>query len=157
MGSGKSSVAVEISKYTNYKLIEVDELIIKNSNFESINEIFKNKGEPYFRTLEASAMKEASNSLNSIISCGGGAVTNPDTMHLLEKNSKVIYLKTDFEEINNRIGHMKDRPLFKDIDSAKELFYIREKLYQKYANLVIETNTKSIKEVSKEIIKRLSI
>lgn len=157
MGSGKSSVAISLSKTINYKLIEIDELIIKNSGYNSINEIFKNKDEAYFRSLEASVLEEASKSLNSVISCGGGAVINSTTMALLEVNSKIIYLRTSFEEINKRIGHMKDRPLFKDINSAKELFNVREKLYEKYANFIVDTNEKSIEEVSKEIIKRLSI
>ena len=51
MGSGKSSIGNLVSKKLNLPFIDIDSLVIKNTGM-SIPEIFKEKGEVYFRNLE---------------------------------------------------------------------------------------------------------
>ena len=50
MGSGKSSVGKLLAKKINYNFIDTDLLIEKEEN-KSINQIFAENGEEYFRCL----------------------------------------------------------------------------------------------------------
>ena len=51
MGSGKSYIGYLISKKLNLTFIDIDNLIEKERGI-TISEIFKTKGEHYFRNLE---------------------------------------------------------------------------------------------------------
>ena len=60
MGSGKSSVGRLLANKINYNFIDTD-LLIENEENKSINQIFIENGEEYFRKLEK---KITLNSLN---------------------------------------------------------------------------------------------
>ena len=103
MGSGKTTIGKILSEQTGISAIDLDNFI-ENKENESISEIFKTKGEQYFRIVEANAIKELAQTTSSqILSLGGGAFENEQTRELLLKNSTVIYLETTPEEIFRRI------------------------------------------------------
>lgn len=156
MGAGKTTVAQALSKKLKIKLIEMDDLILKKSKRKSINEIFTMDGERRFRELEIETAKKLINKDNVVISTGGGVVINKIILDYLKENGKVIFLKTSFFEILKRLKHASDRPLFKDKKLAKKLFNFRQKLYEEYADLIVKTDKKSVKEVTNEIIENIS-
>lgn len=103
MGSGKTTIGKILSEQTGISAIDLDNFI-ENKENKSISEIFKTKGEQYFRTVEANTIKELTQTTSSqILSLGGGAFENEQTRELLLKNSTVIYLETTPEEIFKRI------------------------------------------------------
>lgn len=158
MGSGKSSVAKEISSLLNYELLEIDELIVENSSYKSIPEIFSEKGEKHFRDLESSALESVSQKDNSIVSCGGGVIGRESNIEFIKSNnSTVVFLDASFETIKKRIENLGGRPLFEDLSSAKELYDTRLKKYESISDLKINTDNKSIVDVSKEVIKKLGL
>ncbi|MDM8534283.1 shikimate kinase, partial [Clostridiaceae bacterium HSG29] len=71
MGSGKSTVGKIISEELNYCFFDGDDYIVENSEFNSIEQIFKDKGENYFRKLETEKFKELTVKDNCIIATGG--------------------------------------------------------------------------------------
>lgn len=151
MGSGKTTVGNLLAKKLNLEVIEMDELIIKQEG-KSINNIFSQDGEIKFRELETQIAKDLDIKNNVVISTGGGVVTNKKNIDYLKKNGKIIFLKTSFTEIEKRLKNVKDRPLFKDKKKAKELFIFRQSLYEEYADLIVNTNGRSVEEVTYEII-----
>lgn len=158
MGSGKSSVAKELCKSINFELLEVDELIVEKSNFESVVEIFKEKGEDFFRDLETKVLESVNKRDNVIISCGGGVIVRDINLKILKaKNSTIVFLDTSFESVRERIENLGGRPLFKDLINAKELYKSRLQKYEKFSDIKINTDNKSISKVAKEIIKKLSL
>ena len=98
-GSGKSSVGKVLAEKYHLKFIDIDEQIVLNEK-KSINEIFSENGENYFRALEVQTIKNIFEPENLVISLGGGAFENDRTRNFLLNNSTVIYLQTSPETIS---------------------------------------------------------
>lgn len=152
-GSGKTSVSkVLAAKMKKFSLADID-TIIENQENCSINEIFKNKGENYFRILEKCIIKKTAKNPNQIISIGGGAFETSESILNLKKNSVIFYLVADVDTLFNRLSNDTTRPLLQTQNSKRtieNLLQKREKNYLK-ADFYIDVNNKSIEEISAEI------
>lgn len=146
MGCGKTTISQELSKISGLSLIDTDEFISKNENMK-ISEIFKNKGEPYFRNLEIECAKKLANLENYIISVGGGFVINNENVDILSKNSVFIFLDIDFNEIQKRISNDPSRPLSNE-DTLKELFNTRYSIYNDINSIKITKNSTPLEMVT---------
>lgn len=152
MGSGKTSVAKGLAQDLNSRFIDMDEIILDSSGMNSINEIFEKKGEVAFRKNELVIAQKLTDEDNIVISTGGGVVGNEQTMTSLIKNGQVVYLKTSFEMAAKRVSQKEILPpLFVDIEKAKQLFEEREPLYEKYADVIIDTDSTPLSEVLAQI------
>lgn len=156
MGAGKSSVAKKLGEKLNLKVVEMDDLIMKKTG-KSIREIFHDEGEAKFRELEIETANMLRNSDNVIISTGGGVVINKVNIDNLKENGKIIFLRTSFLEIKKRLKNINDRPLFKNKQSAEKLFVFRQNLYKEYADLIVDTDNRTIEEIVNNLQARLSI
>ncbi|MBD3238027.1 MAG: shikimate kinase [Candidatus Moranbacteria bacterium] len=155
MGAGKTETAKILGEILDYQIKETDEEIIKASEFETIKEIFNHIKELGFRKLETRVIEQLSDQNQIIISTGGGAVMNQINMLNLNKNSIIIYLKTEFETLKKRVAQDYERPLFQDPNKAKKLFKLREPVYEYYAQYIIKTDDLVPKQVAEQIIKKI--
>ena len=153
MGVGKSTIGKILAKKLDYNFIDVDKLIEKKEN-SSINLIFKNSGESYFRKIESEITLAALKKDNSVISLGGGAFIN----NLIRKNVKKLsisfWLDTPINELVKRLKKNKKRPLLfrKNIEeTVKKIYFERKKIYNK-ADHRIKCNYKVSSEIAKKII-----
>jgi len=156
MGSGKTAVGWELSRLLNMKLIDVDTEIEKSEKI-TINEIFKQFGEPRFREIETEMIRKLSESKNAIISTGGGAVLKQENMDILRKNGVIICLTALPETILQRTSNNNDRPLLQvenPLEKIKELLNFRKPFYQK-ADVMIDTEGKSPLQIAEEIIEKV--
>lgn len=154
MGTGKTSVGRGLARGLNLKFIDTDDLIEKEAGI-CINEIFARFGEAYFRRLESKVINEVSSDENMIIATGGGAVSNPTNLLALKKNGTLICLTASIDVILSRIGSGDERPLISEGDKKEtisNLLKVRELFYKK-ADFIVDTTTKSIKEVVEEVLK----
>lgn len=157
MGTGKSTIGKELSKQLTMDFIDIDEEIEKKENM-AIREIFNKYGEQHFREIENNMVKLISKVENTVISCGGGVVLNPDNIEFLKNNGKIILLEASSEEILQRIKEDSNRPLLKgnmSLDHINEILEKRHLLYKNAADTVINTDKKEIKEICSEIISGL--
>lgn len=154
MGSGKTTVANILAKKLNLSVIEMDKLILKKSGRDSIPEIFSLETEEHFRDLETKVAKETSKLNNVIVSTGGGVVMKERNRQFFKKGT-VIFLKTSFETLKNRLSGDNTHPLFKDKIKAKKLFNLRKNIYEKWAEHIILTDKKSISQVVNNLLKYL--
>lgn len=154
MGSGKTTIGKILSEKTGFSAIDIDNLIEQQEK-SCISEIFNTKGEQYFRTIEANAIKELAQTTSSqILSLGGGAFENEQTRELLLKNSTVIYLETTPEEIFKRIQKTNNRPLLKNkmtIEKISEIIAKRKNNYN-LAHHKILTDGKTPSKIAEEIL-----
>ena len=156
MGSGKTAVGRELSRLLDMKLIDVDTEVEKSKKI-TINEIFKQVGEPRFREIETEMIRKLSESKNAIISTGGGAVLKQGNMDILRKNGVIVCLTASPETILQRTSNNNDRPLLQvenPIERINELLNFREPFYQK-ADFMIDTEGKNPLQIAVEIIEKV--
>ena len=154
MGSGKSTVGALIARRLSIAYYETDQLIEKDVKM-SISDIFRHRGEIFFREQEIAMAKKLSVENSCLISTGGGIVQNKIAIDYMKMNrGVVIYLATTWDEIISRIQYDKadQRPLFQDIDKARSLYHLRLPLYEAYADYVIHTDHKNPSEIGAEAI-----
>ncbi|HCK88629.1 MAG TPA: shikimate kinase [Erysipelotrichaceae bacterium] len=133
--SGKTTFAALLSRETGIPAAEMDDEIISMLG-TSIRECFETKGEAYFRRLETEAAKILSEGERKIISCGGGAVTVPETMRILSEHGEIYWLKRDLE----KLFPTDSRPLSASAEALKQRYEERLPLYQKYCDVIIDNN-----------------
>lgn len=153
MGCGKSTVGKILADKLTAEHLEIDAIIETQEN-SKISEIFKIKGEAYFRQLEQKIIAENFKPENQIISLGGGAYENPQTREFLLKNSNVFYLKTSPQVIFDRIKNDTTRPLLCDnmtVENITNILIKREKNYQS-ATYTIDTDNKNLEQIVNEIV-----
>jgi len=131
-GCGKSLIGKMLSKALGKPLIDVDRYIAER--YGNIEEIFKNKGEEYFRRVETEIIKEVSKESGKIISTGGGCVTREENYPLLHQNGIIIWLKRDITTLPTE-----GRPLSK-LNNLEEMYRVRKPMYEQFCDFVIDND-----------------
>ena len=158
MASGKSTIGREISKKLDMKFIDLDDYISKREK-TSISEIFKVKGEIYFRRIENLYLSEILNSKDSIIlSLGGGTPCYSNNMELiLSSEASSIYIKASIKTLVARLTSEKNkRPLVAELENDKLIEFVAKHLFERrffyeQASITVNTEDKSIEEITTEI------
>ena len=153
MGVGKSTIGKSIAKKLSYKFIYIDNLIEKKEG-TSINMIFKNKGEKYFRKLENDITLDQLNKKNCVISLGGGAFQNRNIRRNVKKNSISFWLDVSTDELIKRLRKSRRRPLLfrKNLTETVNKIYLERKKTYNEANFRIRCNLLKIEEIVDKII-----
>ncbi|WP_122644390.1 shikimate kinase [Luxibacter massiliensis] len=157
MGAGKSSVSEYMSTMLAMKMIDMDQEIAEREGM-SIPDIFATYGEEYFRGQETRLLEELEMHKNVIISCGGGAALREENIVHMKKNGCVVLLTASPQTVYERVKGSDDRPLLKDNNSLESIACMMEKRRERYegaADIVIQTDDKSILQVCEELISRL--
>ena len=153
MGSGKSSIGFLVSKKLNLKFIDIDNLIEDEIGIK-ISDIFKQKGEDFFRNLEEKITLKVLKQNNYVISLGGGAFINDKIRKEVLVNHFSFWLNWDSDILLKRIKNSQKRPLI--INSTDQeinnLMKKRSKIYSK-AKFKINCSKLTKTEIVKKIIK----
>ncbi len=160
MGSGKTTIGMDLSKQLEYKFFDTDAFIVEKEG-KSINTIFAEDGEEYFRNIETKTLEEMEQTLErAIVSTGGGLPLRECNGIILKKLGFVVFLKVQKETVLKRLKKDDTRPLLKG-DNVEEkverLLEYRNPIYEYTAHVVIETDNKAVEEISEEIIRNYKI
>ena len=120
MGSGKTTVGKELSKYLGFRFLDLDAYIEEKTGMK-IAAIFKEKGELFFRKLEHQYLSEVlENNSDIILSTGGGTPCYSGNMEVISRLTKnVFYLRVSIPELVKRLSKEKEhRPLIAHIEEA---------------------------------------
>jgi len=90
-GSGKTTIGKDLSLILNIPFLDTDDIICEREN-TSIEEIFKLKGEDYFREYEKKVLHELIHLPEFILSTGGGLPCFFDNMEVINKSGISIFL-----------------------------------------------------------------
>ena len=153
MGVGKTTIGKNLAKKLNYKFIDVDKLIEAQEG-SSINLIFKNKSEGYFRKIERNITLSELKNNNAVISLGGGAFLNNLIRSSAKKLSVSFWLDLPVDELIKRLKKNTQRPLLLNknlAETVKKIYFERKKIYNK-ADYRIKCSTLKTSEIVKKIL-----
>ena len=156
MGAGKSIVAKMLAKKIDFQHIDSDHEITRFT-MKSINKIFQEKGEEYFRNIETEIVLKLIEKKNVILSLGGGSILSGLIRDKLKKKSITLFLDVSLLELEKRLKKSTNRPLLKNVDLAekvKELDIARRKYYL-LSDIIIK-NTNSPIDACKNFIKKFA-
>ena len=159
MASGKSSIGKKVAEMLCVPFVDLDVLISKKEKL-SIQDIFKNKGEIYFRKKETEYLNDfLIQKDNFILAVGGGTPCYANNMAIINNNSKYFYLKSSIQSIYNKLSNKKNkhkRPLISEINNKDLKEFIAKHLFERspfyeQAHYTVTTDNKSKKEIALEI------
>lgn len=145
MGSGKTTIGRLLAKALDMKYIDIDKEAMRIEN-RTINEIFEQEGESYFRDLERRIIAKESAENNIVISTGGGAIIDNNNIKSLRETSFVVYLNCDVNCIYERVKNKTHRPLLNVenmYDKIIELYEKREFLYKISCDYSVDINSET--------------
>lgn len=157
MGAGKTAVSDYLSTMFAMDIVEMDQVIIEREEM-SIPDIFATYGEEYFRNLETQLLIEMQDRKNTIISCGGGVAMRECNVAEMKKNGRVVLLTATPETIYERVKDSNDRPVLngrKNIEGITELMEQRREKYEAAADIVVNTDGKTILQVCEDLVQQL--
>ena len=157
MGAGKTSISEYLKTLFAMDVIEMDQIIAEREGM-SIPDIFEVHGEQYFRDLETNLLIEMQERKNVVISCGGGTPLRECNVVEMKKNGRVVLLTASPETIFDRVKDSHDRPVIennKNVPFIADLMEKRRAKYEAAADIVINTDGKSIIEVCEELVQKL--
>ena len=153
MAVGKTTLGKIVAKKQELKFIDIDASIEKKNSM-TIREIFKKKGEKFFRMEEEKEVLKSLEKNNCVIALGGGAFMNKTVRENILKNAISIWLSVGIKTLNQRIKWNRKRPLLKEENNQKkitELYAERKDIY-KLANHQIACDKLSKKNIAEKII-----
>lgn len=161
MGTGKTAVGKKVAPRLQMQFVDMDDVIEEKEGC-SISEIFAQKGEGYFRQLEAQVAEKLSRDKGLVIATGGGVILNSRNVDALQSTGVGICLMASPEAILERIKGETHRPLLLGPDPRTKIAILlerREPFYRRIANR-IDTSRLSLEQVVEEVVrivaKRLS-
>ena len=153
MGVGKSTVGKKLAKKLKFKFVDIDGVIEKQEK-KTIQEIFKTKGENYFRKVEEKATLIELKRNNLVISLGGGAFMNDNIRKEVKESSLSIWLDIDTNLLIPRLKNIAKRPLLNEGNleqSIKKIYSHRKKTYSE-SNHRINCSALKIDKIVEKII-----
>ena len=153
-GVGKSTIGVILAKVLGYKFLDTD-LVIQEREQKLLSEIIAECGVDGFIEIENKINSEI-NVEKSVIATGGSVVYGEDAMNNLKDIGTVIYLKQDFNHINERVQNIQGRGVvLRNNQTFKDLYNERVVLYEKYADITIDEGNMDVEETLKAIMTKL--
>lgn len=150
MGAGKTSVARRLARTCGVASVDMDTYLERREG-KRVKEIFAESGEDGFRDIETDVLRELAAKDPLLVSCGGGVVKRSENRAILHDAGFVVYLKVTADEAKSRISDTSTRPLFQNIESARQTAEERVPLYAEVADITIDTAGKSVAAIAREV------
>ena len=154
MGAGKTSVGKRLADRLGRPFFDVDTWIEDEEGL-SVATIFETRGEAAFRDLEAKVLSSfLANPVASVLSVGGGAVTDTRNRAAMMTGQQVVWLRATNATLASRIGSGSDRPLLAGKDAAAELVRLskmRLPMYTEVADVIVDVDDLTLDDVVERV------
>ncbi len=152
MGAGKTTIGRFLAAQFGCDFLDLDNQIETRAEM-SINEIFAEYGEDYFRQLETKVLTSVPVERRAVFATGGGIVMAAENRKFMRAAGHVVYLRTSWETLRVRLAGSTERPL---LNSAEGLAHVQSLLlnripFYEEASLIVDTDHKSVEEVVGQI------
>jgi len=154
MASGKSTIGARLAHRLKLPFVDSD-VVIEGAAGMSIGEIFRTRGERYFREMERQTILSLLD-MTQVIAAGGGAFVDSTTREKLREQALTIWLDPGFEILTSRLSRSSKRPLAsnKSNDELRDLWLDRRSFYM-HADLHIQPSHDDPDVTVAEIIESL--
>jgi len=133
MGSGKSTIGRLLAHRLGWSFFDTDEEI-ERAEKTSIAEIFEQRGEPEFRRIETTILRQhvawIERGRPAVLALGGGAFTQPENRETLADRGVTVWLDCPFETVSRRVAQASHRPLARQPEELAELYRSRLEIYR---------------------------
>lgn len=156
MGCGKSSVGRRLAQRLGLPFVDADEEIERSAQ-KTINEIFSDHGEAYFRDGERRVLARLLGNGPQVIATGGGAFINPETRAKIKESGISIWLKAELPVLMKRVSKRDTRPLLRNHDPEGTMRSLMETRYPIYAeaDLTVESRDVAHEQIVSEVMEAL--
>jgi shikimate kinase len=157
MGAGKSTIGRLLAAELHLPFCDTDKAIEDRCGAD-IPWIFDVEGEDGFRARESSMLAELSEDNGLVLATGGGIILLAENRKMLRSRGFVVYLRASVDQQTARTSKDKNRPLLQAGESREvleQLMSLRDPLYSEVADMMIDTDSRSPKDVAKDIAKKL--
>lgn len=157
MGAGKTTVGRRLAAALKLPFVDADSEIEKAAG-KSIQEIFAEHGEAYFRDGERRVIARLLDEAPQVLATGGGAFMNAATREKIKERGISVWLRADLQLLLKRVLKRSHRPLLKQTDPGAVMERLMEERYPIYAtaDLIVDSQDAPHDLVVKEIIDRLA-
>jgi len=165
MGSGKSTIAPILANTLGWSFVDLDRAVEILAG-RTVNEIFKEMGEPAFREMERLALRQAGETHRAVIALGGGTIAEEQNFRFITQSGILVYLRIPPDQLFLRLQRKTDRPLLAGDGIARldepalrskvaDLHRMREPYYG-MADVVVETGTQPVGLTVDELVRKLT-
>lgn len=149
-GVGKSTIGVVLAKRLGYQFVDCD-LVMQEQQGKLLYEIIEEKGIDGFLEIE-NQTNTALQAERAIVATGGSAVYGREAMKHLREIGTVVYLKLSYEAIQERLGDLNERGVaVRDGQTLLDLYQERVPLYEAYADIILDCEAKSIRDIAAQL------
>lgn len=157
MGAGKSTIGRRLAQKLNLAFVDAD-AEIEQAAGKTIQEIFADHGESYFREGERRVIARLLEQGSQVLATGGGAYMNLETRRTIAKHSVTVWLKADFPLLMKRVRRRNDRPLLATGDPEAVMRGLMAERYPVYgeADITVESRDVPHGAVVTDVIRALA-
>jgi shikimate kinase len=132
MGAGKTKIGRRLAARLNLPFFDSD-TEIEAAAGETIEEIFRNRGEAVFRDGEHRVIARLLGQPVHVLATGGGAFMDPATRALIIRRGVSVWLRADLDVLLARVARRNNRPLLQRQDPRTVLAALIERRHPIYA------------------------
>lgn len=151
MGTGKSTVARQLSSRLALECLDTDKMVEARTG-KSVRDVFAELGEQNFRERESEVLNEClSRSVPAVIAGAGGIVvreSNREAIRNAQRKGKVIvvWLHADTKVLVERTSKGAHRPLLDDdrVGTLTRLAGERASMYSEVSDIVVDVSQRSV-------------
>jgi len=151
MGAGKTTVGGRLAELLGWSFVDLDQRIEQREG-EPIRDLFRRKGEPYFRVIEREELLRVSTEADAVVALGGGAFCSPENQEIVQATGASVWLDASLDVLFARCGEDQTRPLFTTRPEMHQLLERRRPFYAQ-AGLHIDVAGLTVDEISHRILK----
>lgn len=153
-GVGKSTIGVILAKIMGYRFVDAD-IVIQEQEGRLLKDIIAQEGVDGFIKIEDRVNRNL-NMKKAVIATGGSAVYGKNAMDNYKETSTIIYLKLDYEALDDRLSDIKGRGVvLRDGQTLKDIYDERTKLYEKYADIIIDEGSLDVEKTVERLLEEL--
>lgn len=154
-GSGKSTIGVLLAKMLGLDFVDTD-IVIQTREGVLLQKVLEKHGIEKFLDIEADALCHLDYPNGAVIAPGGSCVCRERAMEHLKEMGNVVYIKLPYESIEPRIFNLDTRGIaFRPGETLRDIYEYRTPLYERYADITVETEGLTLEQSAAAILKAL--